>query len=227
VDIQIWLASLDGVDLAPARDLLSPAELERAERMQSPRPRRRFLARRLMVRTVLAERAGEDPARLVLERRCERCGGSHPSSPLAAGSGAVWWSASSSADLAAVAISGRRVGLDLERSEERPRWQRISDRFYTEAERRALAESPSRFLEFWTMKEAFLKAIGLGLPGGLRSLDCTGLTQAQGEWSTSSAHPGWQFRHLHPEPGFVAALAVEGGPDSIELRRWDPDGRGA
>ncbi len=92
----------------------------------------------------------------------------------------------------------------------------------TEEEWRAVTESPARFLEFWTLKEAYLKALGLGLPGGLRSLDCTGLAPAGGGWSTSPAHPGWRFQNFHPEPGFVAALAVEGAADSIELRRWDP-----
>lgn len=191
--------------------------------MGSPSLRRLFLARRWMARALLARETGEDPGGLVLERRCERCGELHPASPLVAGSSSVWWSASSSAGLAAVAISGWRVGLDIEKREERPRWERIARRFYTEDERRAVAGSPTRFLEFWTLKEAFLKAVGLGLPGGLRSIECTGLSPSPGDWSTSAAHPGWRFRHLHPEPGFVAAVAVEGAPDSIELRRWTPD----
>lgn len=191
--------------------------------MSSPSLRRRFLARRWMARTLLARETGGDPGGLVLERRCERCGGLHPVSPLGAGSGSVWWSASSSAGLAAIAISDWRVGLDLEKREERPRWERIAHRFYSEDERRAVAGSPTRFLEFWTLKEAYLKAIGLGLPGGLRSLECAELSRSPGSWSTSAAHPGWRFRHVDPDPGFIAAVAVEGAPDSIELRRWSAD----
>jgi 4'-phosphopantetheinyl transferase len=222
--VQIWLTSVDDVDLAPARGSFSSDELARADRMASPGLRRRFLARRWMARTLLGREAGEDPGALVLEKRCARCGKQHPASPLVAGSKSVWWSASSSADLAAVAISSRRVGLDVEQREGRPRWEQIAGRFYTEAERRAVAGSPRRFLEFWTLKEAYLKALGLGLPGGLRSLECTGLSPAAGDWSTSAAHPGWRFRNLDLEPGFVAALAVEGAPDGIELRRWAPNG---
>jgi 4'-phosphopantetheinyl transferase len=173
-----------------------------------------------MARALLAEATGEDPGALTLERRCESCGGLHPASPLAGGSTAVWWSASSSDGLAAIAIAACRVGLDIERDDDRPRWERIADRFYTEDERRAVAGSPARFLEFWTMKEAFLKAVGLGLVGGLRSIECTSLSTSSGDWSASAAHPGWRFRHLRPEPGFVAAVAVEGEPDSIALHRW-------
>lgn len=174
-----------------------------------------------MARETLAQATGEEPSRLVLEARCERCGGLHPASPLAAGSGAVWWSASSSGGLAAVALSSCRIGLDIEQDEARPRREQISRRFFTEAEQRALARSPDRFLEFWTTKEAFLKATGLGLSGGLRSIDCAGLSEPHGGWHTSAAHPGWRFRQLRPQPGFAGAVAVEGTPDSIELRRWN------
>jgi 4'-phosphopantetheinyl transferase len=211
------------VDPVPASGSFSGDELERAERMGAPDLRQRFLARRWMARALLARETGEDPRELVLEGRCEHCGKLHPTSPLVAGTRKVWWSASSSGGLAAVAISSSRVGLDLEKQQERPRWERIAKRFYSEAEQRALAKSPARFLEFWTLKEAYLKAVGLGLAGGLRSLECTGLSPAVGNWSASAAHPGWRFQNLQPEPGFVAAIAVEGAADGIELRRWSED----
>lgn len=215
--VQIWLTSVNKVDLAPASGSFSAGELARAERMGSPGLRQRFLARRWMLRSVLGREAEADPGGLVLERHCERCGRLHPVSPLVVGSRSVWWSASSSDGLAAVAISPARVGLDLEKRQERPRWERMAERFYSEGECRALAGSPQRFLEFWTLKEAYLKAVGLGLPGGLRSLECTGLSRSSGEWSASAAHPGWRFQNLQPQPGFVAALAVEGAPESVEL----------
>lgn len=211
------------MDPAPGRDLLAAEELARADRIGSPDLRRRFLTRRWMARDLLGRETGEDPGRLVLQRPCERCGELHPASPLRAGSRSVWWSASSSAGLAAVAIADSRVGLDLEEVKERRRQEGIARRHFTEEEWREVTEHPARFLELWTLKEAYLKALGLGLPGGLRSLDCTGLAPAGGGWSVSEAHPGWRFQNLHPEPGFVAALAVEGAADSIELRRWDPE----
>jgi len=200
--------------------MLSSEELERAERMGSAVLRRRFLARRRMARSLLARETGADPAALVLERRCERCGRLHPASPLLAGAREVWWSASSSADLAAVAISAARVGLDLEQNRQRPRWEQIAKRFFSEEEQRALAGSPTRFLEFWTLKEAYLKALGLGLPGGLGALECSSLAPADGAWSTSAAHPGWRFQNLRPEPGCIAAVAAQGSPDRVELRPW-------
>jgi 4'-phosphopantetheinyl transferase len=224
VAVQVWLSSLDELDPAQALDVLSSGELERAERTRSALLRRRFLGRRLMARALLADATGQASGDLTLERGCERCGNQHPASPISTGSTSVWWSTSSSAGLAAVAISNSRIGLDVERDDDnRPRWQRIADRFYTGAERSAVGESRARFLEFWTLKEAYLKAIGKGLAGGLRSLDCAGLSDAPRAWRQSPAHPGWRFRSLHPASGFIGAVAVEGMPDSIEIRWWNPD----
>ena len=102
----------------------------------------------------------------------------------------------------------------------------IARRRYSADEQRAVAGSADRFLEFWTLKEAYLKALGVGLAGGLDSLECTGLSRSLGDWMESGAHPGWRFRQLQPRPGVVAALAVEGSPERVELRRWAPDAGG-
>jgi len=195
--VEIWLASLDDVDLEPAGGAFSAAELARADRIASAERRRRFLSRRWVVRALLARASGA-----------------------AAGSGELWWSAASSAGLAALAIAPRRVGLDLERQAERPRREGIARRFYREEERRAVAGSATRFLEFWTLKEAYLKALGQGLPGGLKALDCTLLEPVEDGWRASAEHPGWRFRNLELEPGFVAALALEGEPEGVRLRDW-------
>lgn len=218
--VRIWHTCVTKVDLEAASGSFSEEERERAGRTASASVRQRFLARRWMARSLLARETGADPGELVLERRCERCGALHPASPLRAGSREVWWSASHSADLAALAISSSRVGLDLEIERRRPRWERIAARFFSPEEQRAVAGSPDRFLQFWTLKEAYLKALGLGLPGGLRTLECTGISPTAGAWSESAAQPGWRFQNLRPQPGFVAALAAEGAPDGVELRRW-------
>jgi phosphopantetheinyl transferase len=194
VTVQLWLSELDGFDPAPGRSSLSAEELKRADGMVSPQLRRRFLARRWMARAVLAGATGD-----------------------------VWSSASSSGGVAAIAVSPCRLGLDIEERRDRGRWQGIARRRYTADEQRAVAGSFERFLEFWTLKEAYLKALGVGLAGGLDLLECSGLSRTRGEWMESPAHPGWRFRKLQPRPGFVAALAIEGAPEEVEIRRWSPD----
>ncbi|MET0557216.1 MAG: 4'-phosphopantetheinyl transferase superfamily protein [Solirubrobacterales bacterium] len=225
--VKIWLTSLDDVDPTPARGVLSADELARADRIVSSRRRRRFIARRWVARTLLAQETGTAAEELVLEQRCQRCGELHPASPLVAAGRRVWWSATSSAGLGALVIGKRRVGIDLERRVERRRREGIARRFFSEGERFAMAGSAVRFLELWTLKEAYLKALGKGLAGGLDALDCARLEPADDGWSSGTEHPGWRFRNLEVDPGFVAALAVEGEPEGVQLRYWAGHSPGA
>jgi 4'-phosphopantetheinyl transferase len=62
------------------------------------------------------------------------------------------------------------VGIDVERTDQSPRVQEIADRYFSSTEAAWLRQSPdelriSRFVELWTLKEAFLKANGVGLFG--------------------------------------------------------------
>jgi 4'-phosphopantetheinyl transferase len=81
------------------------------------------------------------------------------------------------------------------------------------AERAALAELPPArreegFLSCWVRKEAYLKGMGTGLPGGL-ARQCVGLApelvRGAGLESTTS---GWTFFDLDLPPDHRAALAV-------------------
>ena len=67
-------------------------------------------------------------------------------------------------DYAVLALSGRAVGVDLERF--RPiDWRRIAERFFHPVERAFLAKStePEKdFFRIWTLKESYLKAEGTG-----------------------------------------------------------------
>jgi 4'-phosphopantetheinyl transferase len=67
------------------------------------------------------------------------------------------------------------VGVDIERIDRSLSVQEIADRYFSEDEavwlRRCSDEIyPVRFAELWTLKEAFLKAMGVGLSGSLASV---------------------------------------------------------
>merc|ERR1712129_111782 len=72
------------------------------------------------------------------------------------------------------------VGVDLEHHRTR-RFSSLARRFFLPGESIALssaAEQGSKaearvFFEMWTKKEAWLKALGVGIGGGLGSLDCS------------------------------------------------------
>lgn len=66
------------------------------------------------------------------------------------------------------------IGIDIEIISENVRFKSIANRYFTESELSALAESGDDLCEFfttWTRKESYLKCTGQGLSGGLKSVD--------------------------------------------------------
>lgn len=127
--------------------------------------------------------------------------------------------------LVAVAAD-REIGVDLEAVRWRPRWAGMTRRWFSERERRHVdAHVPSErlaaFHRVWAVKEACVKASGLGL----QALDATDvdlpLTGGSGLWSVT-ADGQWSVRMLDAGPGWAAAVAVEGADwrPEVELRRF-------
>lgn len=85
--------------------------------------------------------------------------------------------------------SDGEVGIDIEHGDRAVNAEALSARYFTDAEHQQLMSSPaadrvSRFLEIWTLKEACVKASGLGLSRALRQYefilqDDTGLSMIE------------------------------------------------
>jgi 4'-phosphopantetheinyl transferase len=73
-------------------------------------------------------------------------------------------------------MATQEVGVDVEGLRSLPNPDRLARRICTPDELEQLAtisgdEFDARLLRLWTFKEAALKAVGLGLPGGLRNVE--------------------------------------------------------
>ena len=88
----------------------------------------------------------------------------------------VSFNVSHSGDHALVAIStNRTVGIDIERMNNNIDWRDLIEMVCIDHERRTILMEPARlqyrsFYRCWTAKEAILKALGLGITEGLRSV---------------------------------------------------------
>ena len=84
------------------------------------------------------------------------------------------------------------------------------------------------FLDCWTRKEAFIKAIGEGLTFPLDSFQVSldDHEPAQLLWLKGVPDPAkrWFLHAFEPEEGYVAALACEGMPKRIAGYRFRPPG---
>lgn len=134
--------------------------------------------------------------------------------------------------LYAVARS-REVGVDLERIRPDFPCLRVGDRYFSPREAAAVRDASgagreSVFFALWTLKEAFLKGTGTGLsfpPDRFEvALEPPRLVRVDGEPEAASR---WSLRTLHPEPGYVAALAFEGPVPEIRFRELRFEGGSA
>jgi 4'-phosphopantetheinyl transferase len=178
--VDVWAARLEAVQDG---GVCSREERDRAAHFADPAVGARWLAAHHLVRTLLAERLGEDPAAL------EFGTGPHGKPALRG----IEFSLSHAGPIAVVAISSRPVGIDVEV----PR--RIS-RPAGVARRLGLAPDtpPPSLLRAWARTEALLKATGDGASAGLSRAE------------QRLAPVGWVVRDLDLGPSAIGAVAARG-----------------
>jgi 4'-phosphopantetheinyl transferase len=233
-EVHAWLVPVAAPPHSPAvlEDLLDDEERERARRFRVAAARDRFVVAHAALRLVLGRRTGLAPEMLRFARRCGHCGGTDHGKPYlsAAGQSDIDFSLSHSDALVLVALArGRLVGADVERVRRRTDVVAVARHAFAPAEWRAIealatdGERRDAFFRCWTRKEAYLKARGEGLAGGMDSFS---VAVGDDDWCRPhvAADPGeagrWRIRSLPTPPGYRAAIAAEGAWElrSAELR---------
>ncbi len=112
---------------------------------------------------------------------------------------------------------GREVGVDVEVLRPKPKAAALVERFFSLNEKAAFRklaphEKEVAFFAGWTRKEAYLKAMSLGLIDELPSIEVTidpGLKPKIVSIPTSLGCPDeWAIHHLPLPAGFVGAVVV-------------------
>ncbi|MFE9441196.1 4'-phosphopantetheinyl transferase family protein [Streptomyces sp. NPDC006602] len=156
-----WLpAGWDGRTPPPGLD---PADRRRLAVLRHPLVRDRLLASRLLAKEVAAAALGTPPARITLA-------GEPGGRPTLAGRPGVGISLSHTAGLVLVGLChGGRIGVDAERADRRLPAADTLCRHHCSPEERAWlaslpdAEREGELVRLWTLKEAYAKAVGLGM----------------------------------------------------------------
>jgi len=162
---------LGEVALRSCRGLLADEELERAQAIRRPDARLTYTVARALVRFALSTHGGIPPRAWRFRR------GPHGKPEVAAPEEgeALRFSLSHTRGLVACLVGRVDVGVDAEPVGRRVAAMSLARRFFTSTEIRDLEDFPrpyrrQRFLQLWTLKEAYLKARGVGLAGGLDAL---------------------------------------------------------
>ncbi|MGH7333057.1 MAG: 4'-phosphopantetheinyl transferase family protein [Candidatus Rokuibacteriota bacterium] len=228
--IHVWVFRLDAPDW---RDRLRPGwlsadELAEVGRFAVEPLQRRFVVCRTTLRGILGRYLGRPPGELTFAQNPH----GKPYLNAARARGRVRFNVAHCDELALVAVSQRReLGVDLERVRRANDIDDIVAQSFAPAERLAyLRTSPpdrlSAFYRYWTLKEAYLKACGVGRSRPLAEID---VSRAEDRLlclpdALGTPRP-WRCRTLEPAVGYCGALVVEGRAGvSLTTMQLAPDG---
>jgi len=225
--LHLWLCVMDEADGATLASrlsaILSPDERKRSLRLRRAVDRHRFVASHAFVRLALSRHCAVEASRWRFDRTAEGkpfvVTPNLPQAPV--------FSLSYTKGMAACLIGlSARAGVDVEKLAYHRDLPGIASSILSARELQNLrghfgADWTTRFFQYWTLKEAYAKARGLGLR--LRLGDVTFEIAADGAIRGNFAaalrdDPSrWLFRSYRPWPTHVLSLAVA-APSEIVVR---------
>jgi len=227
-DVHAWYAPVSDLSVAGAIDAalawLTPAERERYARFRADADRHMFLLGRAMARVLVGRALGIAPTAWQWRE------GPHGRPEVASPDTRLQFNIAHSAGLVACVVAdGRDVGVDVEDRERRPVEWGVVQRHCGADEILDISAQGGRwhdrFLYYWTLKEAYLKALGLGIAAPLARVcfriddDGPGIAFTS---SLANSDTRWQFRLERPTDRHLMAVAVstaDGVEPAIHVQR--------
>lgn len=207
--VHLWYATLNTLlpRLATFHELLDPVEQERAQRFRFKHDRERFILGHGMLRELLGKYLKRDGSLIRLARG--------PFGKPYLERKKLRFNFSDTKDAILIGFTtGQEIGVDIETIDRNVDHAAVSEHYFTRPEVAAIEaagpEAKDRFLDFWTRKEAVLKASGVGIMDDLRSLRVDGPRNTmviEHEAFTNMAAPEYHVRALRLSPGHFASVA--------------------
>lgn len=214
-DIHIWfcpLAPYQHQDKAPFWEVMSTTERERNQRYRFERDQLADRISRALVRSTLAQYVDMPPQAFEFET------GEHGKPEVCNAPQAIRINLSHTSSYAVCAVSaGVDVGIDIECTERKNDVLSIADHYFSKPEVTDLFALPAdvqqdRFFDYWTLKEAYMKARGEGLSLGLGNFSFALANRASPSISFNADlvdNPtDWFFKLYQPAEDHRMALAV-------------------
>lgn len=208
--VHLWFATLDR--LRPRydafKDLLDPVEQDRAKRFRFKHDRERFILGHGMLRDLLGKYLKRDGSLIRMARG--------PFGKPYLERKKLRFNFSDTKDAVLIGFTtGQELGVDVETTAREVDHTAVSEHYFTRPEVAAIqasgAGAKSCFLDFWTRKEAVLKASGVGIMDDLRSLRVDGprnVMVIEHEAFIKMAAPEYHVRALRLGRDHFASFAV-------------------
>ena len=204
--VHLWRVALDSPYDA---NILSPDEAQRAARYHFPYMRDRYSAGRCALRVILGRYLEVEPRSIAFTYN-------EHGKPLLGGRSQ--FNLSNAGDRMLLGVTeGRMIGVDLEKRDRRTQSDAVARRFFSAHEVEQFLAFPddergAAFLRGWVRKEAYLKAMGTGISGGLDNFTVS-LADAAVTRMTQS---DWCFYDVDMGSEFVASVALTTNPCRLE-----------
>lgn len=219
-DVCVWYVDTNALFRHPARvaiseSALEPADAQRYRGYRHDADRLMFLAGRVMARALVGRALGIAPGEWTWRE------GLRGRPEIAAPETALRFNLAHSAGLVVCALAnGRDVGVDVEYLRRRPVDPQVVPRYCAPDEVRDIqAHGPhgwhDRFLLYWTLKEAYLKARGLGISVALADISFAvdgGAPRVDFLGSLAGTDNRWTFQIVRPTTEHVLAVAAPSDP---------------
>jgi 4'-phosphopantetheinyl transferase len=234
-EIHLWLADYESIAPATLDRLtasLEAHELAQQRRFYFARDRCRYLVTRALVRSVLSRYLPIAPEAWRFSKNAY--GRPAIANPEAAGSHLLF-NLSHTHSLVALGVTrDRQLGIDVENIASRSGSLDLARHFFAPGEADALATVPQsqlqyRFFEYWTFKESYIKARGMGLSIPLDkfsySFPAPDAVAIDISDELGDAPARWQFWQVRPGKDYLLALCAErmAAPTVLVPRMVTPD----
>jgi len=226
-EVHVWRVLLDvtPVEFEILLGFLSVDELTRAGRFHFERDQKRFIVARGILRKILGHYLKKNPDDIRFEYT------SHGKPILAPGvdKEKICFNLSHSGAFALYAVTQRKkIGIDIEGIRDDIEIDQIARKFFSQNEIDSLEKidinkRSGLFYQYWTRKEAFLKAGGEGISFPMEKCDVSLISgrvlSPVTVQDNNSEISSLQVQDLFPGNGYAAAIAVEGC--DCDLSCWE------
>jgi 4'-phosphopantetheinyl transferase len=220
-EVHVWFtrpeAITDPEQLAGYAAILSPLERERQQRFHFEEDRHRFLVSHALVRRVLSRYVDVAPGDWGFS--VNQYGRPEISGPEI--TPALRFNLSHTVGLACCVVTlDADCGIDVEQLTARGNQLAIAEKMFAVSEQAELKKLDGqafqeRFFCYWTLREAYCKAVGTGIghTSNNYAFEVGEADQCRISFGASSADRGehWQFTVLRPGPEHLAAVAIRSG----------------
>jgi 4'-phosphopantetheinyl transferase len=194
---------------------LNSTELDRADRFHKEIDRNRFIICRAILKIVLAVHTKLDVKSIYFDYHFNK-------KPYLASHPEVCFNISHSEDYAVIALSRKKVGIDIEYISKDFNFTELLSDVFNENEILTIQNAGNKkhaFYTLWTRKEAFVKALGKGIDDDFKEIPCldgqhsidSTLLKTTGNWEVQS------FELANHYLGAVAFESLSTIPKNIQL----------